>query len=385
MDMTGQGSSVPSVKRMNDTNWGGAREGTGRKKKKISSSASHPQLLGPSTQTLSATNSPLASLISLSQPVTAAVGFFAPRRPSIYQSVSNSNNLGSSLVANVNQADAEGPQGMRITPEQGVLTIHCIFSISDYTALIEPRLPASTITVPEYNQLEQDLAYINGHDEFSDVASGNGIVEDSLSNEILEPTSDPATDAEAESQASEAREQSSIHRHLSAALKQIKKEIKAHGWPESYHRGDFFYRPKHAVFALHDAAVTGLQPDHLCARDIFLWLPTCLPGAPDSFKCTCGNCLSKNGGRICPFHIYSVLTKFAGWNDNPIACHVRSLPVDYFLLTNRFLCDPGRRNEAGCGTSWQGTDPHIIAQLPRFVSVAFPGGLLHLYRHYYSN
>ena len=126
---------------------------------------------------------------------------------------------------------------------------------------------------------------------------------------------------------------------------------------------------------MHDAAVTGLQPDHLCARDIFLWLPACLPGAPDSFKCTCGSRLSKNGARICPFHIHSVLTRFAGWNDNPVARRVRSLPVDYFLLTNRFLCDPDRHNEAGCGTSWQGTDPHIIAQLPRFVSVAFPGGL----------
>ena len=136
---------------------------------------------------------------------------------------------------NVNQADAEGPQGMRITLEQGVLTIYCVFSISNYTAFIEPQLPALTIAVPEYNQLEQDLAYINGHDEFSDDASGNGIVEDSLSNEILEPMSDPTTDAEAESQASEAQEQSSIHWHLSAALKQIKKEIKAHGWPESYH------------------------------------------------------------------------------------------------------------------------------------------------------
>lgn len=72
-------------------------------------------------------------------------------------------------------------------------------------------------------------------------------------------------------------------------------------------------------------------------------------------------------------HLVSVLIKFAGWNDNPIARRVCALPVDYFLLTNRFLCDPGRRNEPGCGTSWQGTDPHIIAQLPRFVSIAFPG------------
>lgn len=162
------------------------------------------------------------------------------------------------------------------------------------------------IAVPEYDQLERDLAYINDHDEFSDVTSGNGVVEDSLSNEILEPTSEPATDSQAEFQASEAREQSSIHRHLSAALKQIKKEIKAHGWPESYRRGDFFYRSKHAVFALHDAAVTGLQPDHLCARDVFLWLPACLPGAPDSFKCTCGGRLSKNGARIFLFYSYSV-------------------------------------------------------------------------------
>jgi hypothetical protein len=79
-------------------------------------------------------------------------------------------------------------------------------------------------------------------------------------------------------------------------------------------------------------------------------------------------------------HLVSILIKFAGWNDNPIARRVRALPVDYFLLTNRFLCDPDRHNEPGCGTSWQGTDPHIIAQLPRFVSVAFPGEFLYLFR-----
>lgn len=177
------------------------------------------------------------------------------------------------------------------------------FIVPDHTAPIEPQSTAPTVTVQEYNQLEQDLAYINDHDEFSDVVSGSGVVEDSLSNEILEPTSESAADAQAESQTSEAREHSSIHRHLSAALKQIKKEIAAHGWPESYRRGDFFYRSKHAVFALHDAAVTGLQPDHLCARDVFLWLPTCLPGAPDSFKCTCGGHLSKNGARFFLFYI----------------------------------------------------------------------------------
>ena len=293
MDMMDSGSSaLSSVKRKNNVDWGGARNGAGRKKKKISSSASH---LGPSTQTLSAANSRLASSIPSSQLTTAAVGFFASRRPSIYHPVTNSNVSGSSSVANVNQAHVECTQGVRIIPEQGKLTIYCVFIIPDLPALIEPQPAAPTITVLEYDQLERNLAYINDHDEFSDVVSGNGVVEDSLSNEILEPTSESATNAQAESQASEAREQSSIHRHLSAALKQIKKEIKAHGLPGPYHRGDFFYRSKHAVFALHDAAVTGLQPDHLCARDVFLWLPACLPGAPDSFRCTCGGRLSKNG------------------------------------------------------------------------------------------
>jgi hypothetical protein len=64
----------------------------------------------------------------LSQPATAAVGFFAPRRPSVFppQAVT-SIIVGSSSVANVNQADAEGPQGVRIISEQGVLTIYCVF------------------------------------------------------------------------------------------------------------------------------------------------------------------------------------------------------------------------------------------------------------------
>ncbi|KAJ7159340.1 hypothetical protein C8R43DRAFT_948269 [Mycena crocata] len=47
------------------------------------------------------------------------------------------------------------------------------------------------------------------------------------------------------------------------------------------------------------------------------------------------------------------------------------MPADFFQLTNRFLCNP-RRNEAGCNKSLQWTDPHIIAQLPRFVQTAFP-------------
>jgi hypothetical protein len=60
-----------------------------------------------------------------------------------------------------------------------------------------------------------------------------------------------------------------------------------------------------------------------------------------------------------------------GYNDNPIARRVKTLPSDYFLLTSCFLCDSACQNDPGCGTSWQGTDPHVIAQLPRWVSAAF--------------
>jgi hypothetical protein len=134
MDTTGSDSTaLSSVKRKNDNNWGGAHEGAGRKKKTISTSrSSQPEPLGPSTQSLSAGNSRLTSLVPLpvSHPEIAAVGFFAPRQPSIYRPASNSNVLvGSSSVANLNQANA-GPQGARISPEQGALTIYCVIYYS---------------------------------------------------------------------------------------------------------------------------------------------------------------------------------------------------------------------------------------------------------------
>jgi hypothetical protein len=105
--MATTGSSMPSsVKRKTDIDWGGAREGAGRKKKKKSSSAPQ-QPPGPSTQSHSAGNSPTSS----SQPAVAAVGFFAPR-------------MGSSKPSLGVQVDA-GPRGARIAPEQGALIVYC--------------------------------------------------------------------------------------------------------------------------------------------------------------------------------------------------------------------------------------------------------------------
>ena len=122
MDMSGS-SSGTLVKRKNDVNWGGAREGAGRKKKtKLTS-----QPLELSLQTLGAADAPLASSVPLSQLATAAVGFFAPRQPSVYRPVTNSDILGSTSVANVNRADTEGEEILN----QGVLTNSCAFAIPD--------------------------------------------------------------------------------------------------------------------------------------------------------------------------------------------------------------------------------------------------------------
>ena len=76
--------------------------------------------------------------------------------------------------------------------------------------------------------------------------------------------------------------------YLKTVREGIQNEIKQHMRPNCYMRGDFPHRKRHAVFALCDDSATGFNVDSLCARDVFIWLPLLLPGAPDFFKCTCG-------------------------------------------------------------------------------------------------
>ena len=121
--LAGTGTPTRNLKQKNniDCQWGDAHEGAGRKKKKLLSSALQLQpfarLVGPSTQTPSSNNSDLP--LTRDRLATAAVSFFAPRPPSVYQHQATT-----SLDVNDNQADAESPQGVRIVPEQGVLSIY---------------------------------------------------------------------------------------------------------------------------------------------------------------------------------------------------------------------------------------------------------------------
>lgn len=133
------------------------------------------------------------------------------------------------------------------------------------------------------------------HDEHADIVTGAHVIDDSLLDEIIDLPDDTAAVTKAETKAFEVQTESAIHQHLHAVYQDIKKQIEQHHQPDCYQSGDFFYQTKHPVFTLHDAAINGLQSDHLCAQDVFFWLSSFLPGAPDHSKCTCGVHLIKNG------------------------------------------------------------------------------------------
>jgi hypothetical protein len=113
---------------------------------------------------------------------------------------------------------------------------------------------------------------------------------------VLEKPSADAETAEAETRASEPSQETVLGKQLLDVRDRLADEIKAHGKPLCYLRGDFYDRPVHPVFALHRSKIgVGLDPKELYQREIFVWLPHLLPGCPEKFKCTCGDRLSRNG------------------------------------------------------------------------------------------
>jgi hypothetical protein len=150
-----------------------------------------------------------------------------------------------------------------------------------------------------YAQLQNNITFIQEHN--AQAATVGGTQDLSEDNNILDEVAeaplpqDDATAAEAETHETEAATDSAIHHYLKAVHESIQNEIKQHTWPKCYIQGDFFHRKKHAVFALCDDSATGFNVDSLCAQDVFVWLPLLLPGAPDLFKCSCGEHLIKHG------------------------------------------------------------------------------------------
>ncbi|KAK7017601.1 hypothetical protein R3P38DRAFT_3559537 [Favolaschia claudopus] len=239
-------------------------------------------------------------------------------------------------------------------------TVHssttAFYSQAPPTIPVSSTDPSTGIAAGHWRQLNSEFEFITENDEHADIAAGDCNIDESLVNEALDHIHPDAGSAEAGIGADETVVESEIHKQLVELKARLDREIKVHNMPLCYVRGTFYDRPPHPVFALHNGMkVNGLDPRDLYLRDVFIWLPYLLPGSPTRFICTCGGALSRNG-----------------FNDDPIARRVRHIPDDFFLFTNRFICDDRRLNEPGCGKSWQGTDPHVLAQLPRQVQVAFP-------------
>ncbi|KAF5382655.1 hypothetical protein D9615_003032 [Tricholomella constricta] len=151
--------------------------------------------------------------------------------------------------------------------------------------------------------------------------------------------------------------------YLRGVVEKLKAEIKSSGKPACYQKGTFWIRPRDPLFALHTTknSETGYSPTELYHLPIFVWLPEWLPGRPDYLRCS-----------RCPGKHHLVRN---GWNSNPIARRVRDMHNDYFLMTGRFVCNKDAVGDPGCGASYQGTDPEILAQLPRDVQESFPAYL----------
>ncbi|KAG7089394.1 hypothetical protein E1B28_011082 [Marasmius oreades] len=215
-----------------------------------------------------------------------------------------------------------------------------------------------------WEQLAANIDYVVGNDENADIAGRDTVVEDSMFGaEDDVSMEESAQIAEREAEASQAKAYSAMGIYLEQVLNNVRQEIQKHNMPRCYQHGDFWIRPRHPIFSLqHGAIKTEFTPTLLYQKDVFVWLPSFLPGAPDRFICSCGRYLSRHG-----------------YNENPIARRVSSAPTDYYLLTNRYFCDWRRRDTTseGCGQTYQGTDPLIIGQLPRHVQEAFPCYLSH--------
>ncbi|KAJ7847219.1 hypothetical protein B0H14DRAFT_3138560 [Mycena olivaceomarginata] len=115
----------------------------------------------------------------------------------------------------------------------------------------------------DWAQLNSDLNFLANNDEHVDIAAGNTVIDESLVNEALD-SMEPSSEAlVAETQAAEVVDKSELHKQLVLMKQEIDQEIDSHGQPLCYLRGDFFHRPRHPVFALHNSVITGLDPTQL--------------------------------------------------------------------------------------------------------------------------
>ncbi|KAJ7850910.1 hypothetical protein B0H14DRAFT_2581722 [Mycena olivaceomarginata] len=142
-----------------------------------------------------------------------------------------------------------------------------------------------------------------------------------------------------------------------------------HGQPGVYREDQLWIYPKDPIFALQEAATTGVySPDMLYLLPIFLWLPDDLPGHPDRFHCECGEALNKHSTNSAQNRLQHKSYRSTSLHN----IWFRLLPA--YQAT---LLSSARGKHSGCGRTYQGTDPWILAQLPQFVQDRFPVAISH--------
>ncbi|KAJ7292171.1 hypothetical protein C8J57DRAFT_1212575 [Mycena rebaudengoi] len=311
-------------------NWGGARQGAGRPKK-----------------TLKRTFTQLQNADSDSQPAPVPSGSGSATHSSFEPATGRSNVI--QRTAKKLASTVTGFFGSRA---------------SQQPSSIGPAIPSHRTELENTNsivQLNKDLAAAAAFEDEPQDLSEHIFYESLGDTEAENDDSANAEWAQTETEEAEVQALSANHQWLKANLAKIIKETDGPGKPRPncYKNGELWIRPIDPVFALEQAGTSGLTPADLYLLPIFVWLPSCLPGHPEAFKCECGMKLIRHG-----------------YNENPIARRVSTLNgQDYFLLTNRFLCPLCRENDRGCGHSYQGSDPWILGQLPEFVQKAFPACL----------
>ncbi|KAJ7486906.1 hypothetical protein FB451DRAFT_1082409, partial [Mycena latifolia] len=125
--------------------------------------------------------------------------------------------------------------------------------------------------------------------------------------------------------------------------------------------GSFWIHPPAPFFALQEK---DLKPTGLYYPSVFIWFP-------HLFKL--GSTLTCPNRGCAHFQSTHRPLEIKGFNDKPLARRVIGLDRVYYVLTMRIQCK--KKNQTGCGGSWNLYDPLILEQLDRGLADCFPAFL----------
>ncbi|KAJ7436935.1 hypothetical protein FB451DRAFT_1453390, partial [Mycena latifolia] len=125
--------------------------------------------------------------------------------------------------------------------------------------------------------------------------------------------------------------------------------------------GSFWIHPPAPFFALQEK---DLKPTGLYYPSVFIWFP-------HLFKL--GTTLTCPNQGCAHFQSTHRPLEIKGFNDKPLARRVIGLDRVYYVLTMRIQCK--KKNQTGCGGSWNLYDPLILEQLDRGLADCFPAFL----------